>query len=155
MEEEVAGSRKKWLVPILVLGIILVAFLTYQWIIPRTNLEIRTVYHESPGGGGTGGVINVNVLLTNWGNRKASSLECSVIITNITGHEVARNNIDDMSLSRGDNAEIKLSFVGSQYSDYIINIDVSFSSTGGTKSADIEHRTVEDQMNLVFVNNIR
>lgn len=149
------GSRKKWLVPLIVLGILLLAFLTYQWIIPRTNLEIRTVYHESPGGGGTGGSINLNVLLTNWGNRKLGSLDCFVRIYDDHGREVARNDIDDMSLSRGDNAEIRIAFIGSQYIDYTIDIDVSFSSTGDNYSRDIEHRTVEDQMNLVFVNNIR
>ena len=152
---EVKGSRKKWFIPLIVLGILLVGFATYQWIIPRTNLEIRTVYHESPGGGGTGGVINLNVLLTNWGNREVSDLECSVRVMDDNGREVARNNIDGMSLSRGDNAEIKISYIGSQYVDYTINIDVSFSAKGEDYERDIEHTTVEDQMNLVFVNNIK
>ena len=153
--EQREGSRRKWLVPLIVLGILFLSFMTYQWIIPRTNLEIRTVYHESPGGGGTGGVINLNVLLTNWGNREVTDMDCSVRVIDDSGREVARNNINDMSLSRGDNAEIKISYIGSQYIDYTIKIEISFSSTGDDFQKDIEHRTVEDQMNLVFVNNIR
>jgi hypothetical protein len=153
--EDVKPSRKKWLVPVIVLSIILFGFVSYQWVIPRTNLEVRTVYHESPGGGGTGGTINLNILITNWGNRQVSSLDCFVFILDNTGKEVARNRIQDMTLSRGENAEIKLPFVGSQYIDYSIIIDLGFESSGNDYSDDIQYETQEDQMNLVFVKNIR
>ena len=71
------NDRLTWLVPLAVLILVLLSFGTYQWIIPRTDLEVRTVYHEAPGGGGTGGTVNINVLLTNLGNREIGSLECS------------------------------------------------------------------------------
>jgi hypothetical protein len=138
-----------------VIGVVLISFVTYQWIIPRTNLEVRTVYHESPGGGGTGGVINLNVLLTNWGNREISDLDCLVIVRNDQGDEVARNEIESMVLNRGENAEIKLTFIGSQYVGYVIFIDIEFLSSGDRHGREIDHDTIEEQMNLVFVDNIR
>ncbi len=153
--EKDGHSKMRWLVPLGVVVIVLLGFIIYQWVIPRTNLEIRTVYHESPGGGGTGGVINLNVLLTNWGNREVSDLDCMVIVHDSNGQEVARNILDDMTLSRSENAEMKLTFIGSQYLLYNISIDIDFRSNGNSHDRFIEHETEEEQMNLVFVDNLR
>ncbi|RLF68833.1 MAG: hypothetical protein DRN57_02830 [Thermoplasmata archaeon] len=145
----------KWWIPVIMVGIVIIAFLFYQWIIPRTNLEVRTVYHESPGGGGTGGVINVNVLLTNWGNREISDLDCRVVVDQVGGGEMARNEAPDLVLGRGENAEIKLSFIGSQFADYKISISLSMICSGSTTERVLVHETEEEQMNLVFVDNLR
>jgi hypothetical protein len=149
------GKKRKWLVPVIAIAVVLLLFASYQWIIPRTNLEIRTVYHESPGGGGTGGVININILLINKGNRRIDDLDCMVIVRETGGREVGRNNLESMDLSRGTNAEIKLNVIGSQYRGYRISIDLSFEEFRGRETVTLEHSTTEDQMNLVFVDNIR
>lgn len=155
MGEENGHTRKRWLVPVIVILIVFFGFSLYQWVIPRTNLEIRSLYHESPAGGGTGGSINLNVLFTNWGNREITEFSGMIIVRDHKGIEVARNSVDGMVLSRGDNAEVKLSFIGSQYKEYSIHLDVEFSCSGSTHERTIEHVTIEDQMNLVFVDNIR
>lgn len=134
--------------------VVLVAFAAYSYVIPRTELEVRTVYHESPGGGGTGGVINVNILLTNRGNRGLTGLDCSVNVVEANGTEMTRGGIEGGSLLSRDNTEIRLSFIGSHYSTYMIIVVVVFGSMGNTITAEIEHSTIEDSMNLVFVDTV-
>jgi hypothetical protein len=154
MEEKV-GKRKRWLIPLTAIVLVILAFASYQWIIPRTNLEVRTVYHESPSGGGTGGVINVNVLITNRGNRPVEDLDCMVIVRDLDGREKGRNMVENMGLERGQNAEIKLTIIGSQYIDYTISVDIDFETYKDSARETLEYHTYEEQMNLVFVDNIR
>jgi hypothetical protein len=56
----------------------------------------------------------------------------------------------DVSIPPGKNAEIKLSFVGSQYDTYAIMLHIRFDSGGDTTISDLVYHTVEDEMNLVF-----
>jgi len=154
MEEE-KTNRWMWVVPLVVLVVILTLFASYQWIIPRTDLEVRTVYHEAPGGGGTGGTININILLTNLGNRDVSSLDCHATIYIKGGGVVTRHSIVDEVLTQGENVEIKLVHIGSQYETYRLDIDVSFDSVGNSHLENLEYETREDLMNMVFVENIR
>lgn len=149
------NRRRRWLVPVMAIAIVVVGFVAYQWIIPRTNLEVRIVYHESPSGGGTGGVMNINVLLTNKGNREISELYCMVIVREAGGKEVARNLVEEMDLGAGSNAEITLTFIGSQYKNYDISTELDFATAGGSREKMLEYTTSEEQMNLVFVENIR
>ncbi|MCU0798488.1 MAG: hypothetical protein MUC62_02305 [Candidatus Thermoplasmatota archaeon] len=144
----------KWVAPLIVLLVVLVAFTTYQYILPRTDLEVRTVYHESPGGGGTGGVINVNILLTNKGNREVTGFDCSVNVMMTDGIEMTRGGFEDETLLSRDNTEIRLYFVGSHYSTYRIVVRVVFGSMGNTITQELVHSTIEDSMNLVFVDRI-
>lgn len=144
-----------WALPLGVLLVILLSFATYQWIIPRTNLEVRTVYHEAPGGGGTGGTININVLFTNLGNREIKSLECDAVVSVMGGGVVARHSSDPEDLVKGENIEIKITYIGSHYDTYLIDLDVSFECSGDSHSRSMSYRTVEDTMNLVFVENLR
>jgi len=134
--------------------VVLVAFTTYQYVVPRTRLEVRTVYHESPGGGGTGGVINVNVLMTNRGNREVTGLDCSVYVQGANSSEMTRGGIEDETLRSRDNMEIRLSFIGSHYSTYRIVVQLVFGSMGDTIGREIMHSTREDSMNLVYVDSI-
>jgi hypothetical protein len=135
--------------------VILLGFATYQWVIPRTDLEVRTVYHEAPGGGGTGGTININVLLTNLGNRQVGSLECDVVVSVEGSGIVARHSLGPETLGQGENVEIKIAHIGSHYDTYILDIDLSFDCSGNSLSKDLSYETEEDVMNLVFVENIK
>jgi hypothetical protein len=140
-----------WVLPLAVLLVILLVFSSYQWLIPRTDLEVRTVYHEAPGGGGTGATLNVNILLTNLGNREISSLKCDVIVSVQGGGQMRRHSLPPDSLSRGENVEMKLSFIGSQYDNYSIDLDVSFDCSGDSYYEEWAYTTKEDVMNIVFV----
>jgi len=144
----------KWVVPLLVLSLLLVSFLTYQYIVPRTVLEVRTVYHESPGGGGTGGAMNVYVLLTNRGNREIGGLQCSVHVISGDGTELTRSAMDGETLASRENTEMRLSFIGSHYSEYRMIVRLRFESTGNTVAEELVHTTTEDSMNLVFVDRV-
>ena len=143
-----------WMVPVAVLIIVLISFGTYQWIIPRTDLEVRTVYHEAPGGGGTGGTININVLLSNLGNREISSLESTVSVMLKTGGKVSNHETGPDTLASGDNIEVKITYIGSQYDTYLIEIQLRFDCSGDTHTTTLNYETKEDVMNLVFVKNL-
>ncbi|MFO8051095.1 MAG: hypothetical protein R6V01_05280 [Thermoplasmatota archaeon] len=147
-------DRWKWLLPFAVLVVILFSFSMYQWFIPRTELEVRTVYHETPGGGGTGGVLNVNVLLTNKGNRDVEDLTCIVRVRDMKEEVLSFEEVENVFLSGRENMELKLVMVGSHYERYRITVEVLFSSLGKTYMDDLEYQTREDAMNLVFVENL-
>ncbi|MGA1792961.1 MAG: hypothetical protein ACMUHM_03330 [Thermoplasmatota archaeon] len=155
MLKEEWNDKLVWLVPVAVTLILLISFGMYQWVVPRTDLEIRTVYHEAPGGGGTGGTIHFNVLLSNMGNREISSLECSVLVQLKGGGKVASHDMEPEMLAPGDNMEIKITYIGSQYDTYIIDIDVRFDCSGDTHTGSLDYETKEDLMNMVFVENMR
>ncbi|MGA1822919.1 MAG: hypothetical protein ACMUIG_10380 [Thermoplasmatota archaeon] len=144
----------KWVLPAGLVVILVLGFSAYQWIIPRTELEVRTVYHEAPGGGGTGGLINLNVLLTNWGNREIEDLDCTAVIREMDGSEMGRGVVEGESLSRKDNVEIIIQFVGSQYNTYSVDMSVRFECSGSTYFRELNYKTHEDQMNLVFVDTV-
>jgi len=155
MLKEEWNERAVWLVPVVVTMVLLVSFGMYQWVIPRTDLEVRTVYHEAPGGGGTGGTIHFNVLLSNLGNREIGSLDCSVLVQLKGGGKVASHETGPEALVPGDNMEIKITYIGSQYETYLIKIDVRFDCLGDTHTQTLDYETKEDLMNMVFVENMR
>lgn len=153
----VRGDDRRWMwaLPFTVLAVILLSFATYQWFIPRTNLEIRTVYHESPGGGGTGGTLNVNVLFTNKGNREINDLKATITITEVGQGIRERYSLDPRGVDTRKNVEVKITFIGSQYETYRISVEVSFECKGNSYAETLEYVTIEDVMNLVYVENIR
>ncbi|MBN1539913.1 MAG: hypothetical protein JW939_07195 [Candidatus Thermoplasmatota archaeon] len=150
------GWEKKlpWMAPLVVLIVLLISFGMYQWAIPRTELEVRTVYHEAFGGGGTGGTVNVNILLSNLGNRNLRSLECSVSVRLKDGGSVGKHDPDPSDLAAGENIEIRITCIGSHYETYIIDMDVRFDCSGNTHLRSLSYETREDTMTLVFVENI-
>ncbi len=67
---------------LMALAVILVVGLSlYTYVIPRTDLTIRTIYHEAPGGGGTSGVMNLNVLLSNTGTLELENFTLTIEVT--------------------------------------------------------------------------
>ena len=155
MLKEGVNNKWMWAIPLSVLLIILLSFATFQWIIPRTDLEVRTVYHEAPGGGGTGGTVNINVLFTNLGNREVRSLECDVMISIEGFGVVERHSLGPENLESDENIEIKITYIGSHYDTYLVDLDISFECSGNSHSDQMSYRTVEDTMNLVFVENLK
>ncbi|MGA1873789.1 MAG: hypothetical protein ACMUHY_08965 [Thermoplasmatota archaeon] len=155
MKNDEWGNRLIWMIPMIVIIVLLLSFGLYQWIIPRTDLEVRTVYHEAPGGGGTGGTININILLSNLGNREIDSLESSVSVQLKEGGNVARHESGPENLPPGDNVEIKITYIGSHYDTYLISVDLRFDCSGDTHTGSMQYETEEDHMNMVFIHNMR
>ena len=146
--------RFAYAVPAIIVLTLLVGSGLFIYIIPRTDLSVRTVYHETPGGGGTGGVINVNVLLKNSGNTDIEDLSIDVKVLNSTGRYMSGQIGRDVAISPGRCAELKINFVGSQYDTYAISIHLRFESRSGTTIANLDHVTREDEMNLVFIDEL-
>lgn len=149
------NDKWMWALPLGVLLVIMLSFATYQWFIPRTDLEVRTVYHEAPGGGGTGGTININVLMTNLGNRDVRSLKCDVTLSIMDGGVVTRHSMGPDNLVNDENIEVKITYIGSHYDTYLIDLKVSFECSGNSFSETMSYRTIEDTMNLVFIENLK
>lgn len=145
------GGQRRWAVIIIAILVLTGIFVTYNWLIPRPDLEIRTVYHETPGGGGTAGIMHVNILLTNEGNREITSLICAYRVSRVGGGEVANHIPGVNELEPGKNVELKLDFLGSQFWDYRIDIDIEFDCSGSSYGRSYTLYTEEDAMNLVFV----
>ena len=146
--------RNVYLVPFAVAILVLLAVGGYTFVIPRSALEVRTVYHETPGGGGTGGIINVNVLLTNKGNRQIEGLKCQASVMGPGGRIMDMTSAEGLSISPGNNAELKMVFTGSQYDDYDIEVHLRYDCRGQTHIHDLAHTTSEDEMNLVYVDDL-
>ena len=140
---------------VVVLAILIVAGLQ-AFIIPRTELEVRTVYHESSGGG-TAPLIDFNVRFTNEGTRDINSLIVNVEIYNSTGHRVATRNLDytGNTLLKGERIDLDIPFYGSQLEDYKIRIGVAFQGHRGYVETTLEHITHEPEMNQEFVDLVK
>ena len=65
---QIKGKKAVIITFIVILIIFISAQLLYLYVIPRASIELKTVYHEATGGGGTGGLINVNSKFINSGN---------------------------------------------------------------------------------------
>ena len=98
--------------------------------------------------------MNVNVLLTNRGNREVSGLRCSVHVLTGNGTYVTSGTLDGETLLSRENTEMRMSFVGSHYSEYRIELVLGFESKGNTLTRELVHTTTEDSMNIVFVDNV-
>lgn len=98
--------------------------------------------------------MNINVLLSNLGNREVESLECSVSVSLKGGGIIAKHGSGPDDLAAGENIEIKITSIGSQYETYLIDMDVRFDCSGDTYTSSFKYETVEDVMNIVFVENL-
>ena len=123
----------------------------YAYIIPRTSLEVRTLYSEGSGGGMTP-QINVNVKLTNRGTRDITGLSGNVTVTSSDGAMVASKEFSytGSRMNRGENMEIALHYHASQLEDYNITINLSFRGHDGSVREVFEHTTHEPDMNIEF-----
>ncbi len=139
------------LIVVLLLGMVSVS---YNFIIPRTEVEMRTVYHERPGGGGTGGGINVNFFIDNQGTAEINQVKVTLKVFNETMQLMASTNRTYSSVAMKGYREVALAFIGNHYEDYTIQVSCSFRSFGEAYARTYEYRTVEEQMNLHYIEEV-
>jgi len=149
--------KDKKAVIILVIVIILILIISqilYYFVLPRVTVDLRTVYHEATGGGGTGGLININSEITNSGTVDINSLEITIIVLNSTDVMMINENYYHGLLTPGESHEIKLVTNGNCYEDYYITVDIHFETTNQEFSEKFNYRTHEDAMNIGFHDSI-
>ncbi len=147
---------------LMALAVILVVGLSlYTYVIPRTDVTIRTIYHEAPGGGGTSGVMNLNVLVSNTGTLKLENFTLTIEVSDREGEVVETEDQDgnvaalyvySRDIAPRDQQQPRVKFRGDQHSTYFFYIEVSFRSGGerffevlryDTKGADMNQEHVE------------
>jgi len=126
----------------------------YSFIIPRVGAELTVVYHEASGGGGTGGVININIKVENTGNLPLDDIEVRFIVQNDTGSPQANASDTHYQIAPGGEEEFKNFFFGSQYEDYTIIIDISFDAGDIRYSETYTYETWEPDMTIQFTEKI-
>ena len=139
---------------LLIVIIIVVANVLYFFVIPRVNLEVITLYNEGIGGGGTGGMININTKLKNSGTVSIEDLEITITIINETNFQRGELESSGLTLSPSEDEELKLNFIGNHYLTYYIFIDLVFYANGDEYTKSYSYKTYEDPMNIKFEDDI-
>jgi hypothetical protein len=150
----VKGKKPVIIGVIVIVVIILVANALYMFIIPRVNLEIVTLYNEGIGGGGTGGMININTKLKNSGTVSIEDIEITITVMNETN--VQRGDLEStgITLDPSEDQELKLNFIGNHYLTYFIFVDIIFYASGDEYTKSYSYKTYEDPMNIKFEDDI-
>ena len=118
------------------------------------NLEIITVYNEGIGGGGTGGLININTKLKNVGTVSIDELVITITTLNSSNYQMHRLISPDNYLSPSEDHEVRQNFIGNHYETYYIQINIAFYSNGKNYNKTLSHKTYEDPMNIKFEDEI-
>lgn len=128
--------------------VIVVVLAIYQYVLPRTDVKVITVFHE-----GSLNVINVNVKLRNDGNGEITDIQVGVTVRNATStfiHQIYNRS----ALPPSSDVEFKPYFFGDQYEIYHIAVEVSFVSHGVDFAREFSY-TAKDYMTLRFEDSIQ
>ena len=143
---------------ILSIFIILILFLSsqllYFYVIPRTTLDLRTNYHEALGGGGTGGLINVNSKFINSGTVDIENFNITVTVLNNTKILLVEETYDQALVKPGDNYELKLATNGNCFETFYIIVELNFETQKNEYSRKYLYETYEEAMNIGFEDSI-
>ena len=146
----VKGKKPIILGVIIIVIIILIANALYIFILPRVDLKIVTLYNEGIGGGGTGGMININTKLKNSGTVSITDIDITITVFNVTNVQRGELESTGNTLSPAEDHEFKLNFIGNHYLTYYIFIDISFYASGEEYTKSYSYKTYEDPMNIKF-----
>ena len=150
----VKGKRAVITLVIMIILIIILAQVLYYYVIPRVTIDARTVYHEATGGGGTGGLINVNSKIENSGTVEARDFQVSVSVYNSTRKLLTNSTYTKSILSPGQSHEVKLSAQGNCYEDFYIIVEIQIQTSGDDYYEKYNYKTYEDAMNIGFEDSI-
>jgi hypothetical protein len=138
----------------LILIIILSAQILYSYVIPRVTIDFKTTYHEATGGGGTGGIINVNTKFINTGTTDIEDFSITVTILNSTESILINKKFQQDLVAPGDSHEIKLTTNGNCFETFYIILETQFNSDKSEYNEKYLYTTHEDAMNIGFEDTI-
>jgi hypothetical protein len=149
---KVKGKRAVYFGLVVIAIIILASMGLYSYVLPRVDVELVTVYHESTGGVASSGSININTQIRNEGTKTIEDLNMSIIISDPDTGEIKQQLSDSfLKISRGDKEEPRMEFFGDHYEPYKITILVSFKSSGKAYIREFVYDIeTDDAMNLIF-----
>ncbi|UCE74305.1 MAG: hypothetical protein JSV56_01000 [Methanomassiliicoccales archaeon] len=129
----------------LIIVICIIIALSYNFIIPRIELNVITRYRES-----TGLSINLDSKVNNEGTLSIQYFTMNITITNSSDILVAKGDyfIADLDAHSSHNLD-NIHFFGDQYEPYRITIKVNFEAEGKDYSENYEH-TVSESMYINY-----
>jgi hypothetical protein len=111
---------------IIILIIFISAQLLYLYVIPRVTIDLKTNYHEATGGGGTGGLINVNSKFINSGTVDVENFIITVTVLNKTKDILVKKTYEQDIVEPKDNYELKLVTNGNSYETFYVIVELEF-----------------------------
>lgn len=121
----VVGRGKVWIGVIIAVILVLGSLLSYNYIIPRVELDVKLMCIEAPLG-----VTNVVILFRNEGTVDLSDVNVTLGIRD----EAGRLKADEAGLfdeiGKGSRTEMKLNFSGDQYLDHVLTLNITFYGEG-------------------------
>jgi hypothetical protein len=142
--------RRKHLVALISAAVIIIVALAavYQYVLPRTDVKVITVFHE-----GSLNVINVNVKVRNDGNGDITDISVTVTVKNAT-QVFLQKTFNRSNLAPSSEVEFKPYFYGDQYEIYHITVTISFTSHDVDFAREFSY-TAKDYMTLKFEESIQ
>jgi hypothetical protein len=153
-KEVVKGKKQVIIIIITIIMVILISQLLYSYVIPRVTLDLKTVYHEATGGGGTGGLVNVNSKIINSGTVEAKDLKIFIQVLDFNEEILINETFTEDTFSPGQAHEVKLVTNGNCYTDFFIILEVQFYTSGNEYYEKFRYKTHEDAMNIGFEDSI-
>jgi hypothetical protein len=150
----IKGKRAVIILIVVLLIVFISAQILYWYVLPRITIDLKTVYHEATGGGGTGGLINVNSKFVNSGTVEVDNFKISITILNSTQIVLVNNTFDQDIVSPGDSHELKLTTNGNCFETFYIILEIQFDMGKNEYSKKYLYETHEDAMNIGFKDSI-
>ena len=142
-------GRGRMLAVVVVVVAVLIPLL-YFLVVPRTELTLKVYYNES-----LLNQINVDPELRNDGTVAVENVVLEISVVNSTDQQQGERNYTAPSIPpHSANRLEAITFRGSQYEDYTIIIDLSFSAGGHSYSEHWSHQTKEPWMNQDFTETV-
>jgi len=154
VKKTVKGKKPVFIGVVLIIVIIIFAQLLYWYVIPRVNVDLKTVYHEATGGAGTGGSINVNSKYINIGTESLNNFKITLSIRDSTRSLLATKTHEESLISPGAEHELKLVTNGNCYEKFYIELEVKFRAADSDYYEKYSYETYEDAMNIGFEDSI-
>jgi hypothetical protein len=154
-EKPKVKGKKLIIVTIFIILIILIsAQLLYWYVIPRLTIDFKTTYHEATGGGGTGGIINVNTKFINSGTVEVEDLTLKITLLNTTQTILIDKTYEQGIVSPGDQYELKVVTNGNTFETFYIIVEAKFSTGNNDYNKKYLYETHEDAMNIGFEDSV-
>ncbi len=152
----VRGFKKSLAVFTLIVIVTVVAPVLYTYVIPRSELTITTVYHETTGTGSVG-YITVALKVTNTGTTPVEDVNVTLHVINGSMDLKGWSNRTFDSIGPRQYRTLDLSFAGSHYKDYMISISVRARIGDEVRQKRMSHDVIDDKqpyMNIEWADSI-
>ena len=137
-------QKRQMIIVMMVIAVISILVISYIYIIPRTELTVKTIFNENFSG------IAVGCKIKNSGNKDIDDFSIHMEIRNSTKGVMDELNFTRKSIRPGEEFDTtNLQFYGDQFETYTIILEIEFKSDGKSYKDTIKH-TAKDYMNLTW-----